>query len=170
MKDVGTSRVVQWFSSVRFSCSVVSDPLQHYGLQPTSPLSVGFSRQEYWSVLPCPSPGDLPNPGMEPRCPAWEADSLPAEPQGKPSGASASVFSAVSQLEDSGFRLETRKLRRATWTLRKGGGMGRPTIKWASRCFQTTLKEESGMILISIDTLIQPNYHEGIVGKILKTS
>ena len=41
-----------------------------------------FSRPEYWSVYPFPSPGDLPNPGIEPRSPALQADSLPAEPQG----------------------------------------------------------------------------------------
>ena len=43
------------------------------------PLSVGFSRQEYWSGLPFPSPGDLPNPGIEPASPALQADSLPTE-------------------------------------------------------------------------------------------
>ena len=43
----------------------------------------GFSRQEYWNGLPCPPPGDLPNPGIEPRSPALQADSLPAEPHGK---------------------------------------------------------------------------------------
>ena len=43
-----------------------------------------YSRPEYWSGQPFPSPGDLPNPGMEPRSPALQADSLPAEPQGKP--------------------------------------------------------------------------------------
>ena len=42
-----------------------------------------FSRQEYWSGLPCPSPGDLPNPGREPRSPALKADSFPSEPPGK---------------------------------------------------------------------------------------
>ena len=47
-------------------------------------LSVGFSRQGPWSGLPCPPPGDLPNPGIEPKSPALQADSLPAEPQGKP--------------------------------------------------------------------------------------
>ena len=46
--------------------------------------SMGFSRQEYWSGLPFPSPGDLPNPGIEPRSPALEVDSLPTELQGKP--------------------------------------------------------------------------------------
>ena len=49
-----------------------------------APLSMGFSRQEYWSGLPFPSPGDLPNLGMEPRSPLLQVDSLPAEPQGKP--------------------------------------------------------------------------------------
>ena len=43
-----------------------------------------FSRQEYWSGLPFPSPGDLPNPGIKLRSPALQADSLLAEPQGKP--------------------------------------------------------------------------------------
>ena len=46
--------------------------------------SMEFSRPEYWSGEPFPSPGDLPNPGIEPRSPALQADSLPAEPQGKP--------------------------------------------------------------------------------------
>ena len=49
-----------------------------------APPSMGFSRQEYWSGLPFPSPGDLPDPGIEPRSPALQKDSLPAEPQGKP--------------------------------------------------------------------------------------
>ena len=46
--------------------------------------SVEFSRPEYWSDQPFPSPGDLPNPGIKPRSPALQADSLPAEPPGKP--------------------------------------------------------------------------------------
>ena len=44
---------------------------------------MGFSRQEYWSGLPFPSPEDLPDPGIEPRSPAWQADSLPSEVQMK---------------------------------------------------------------------------------------
>ena len=48
-----------------------------------APLSVGFSRQEYWSGLPFPSPGDLPDPGFEPGSPALQADSLPTELQRK---------------------------------------------------------------------------------------
>ena len=45
------------------------------------PLSMGFSRQEYWSGLPFPSPGDLPNSGIKPRSPALQADALPSEPE-----------------------------------------------------------------------------------------
>ena len=48
------------------------------------PLSVGFSRQEYWSGLPFPSPRDLLNPGIKPRSPTLQADALPSEPPGKP--------------------------------------------------------------------------------------
>ena len=49
-----------------------------------APPSMGFSRQEYWSGLPFPSPGNLPNPGIEPRSPAFQADALTSEPPGKP--------------------------------------------------------------------------------------
>ena len=47
-----------------------------------APLPMEFSMQEYWSGLPFPSPGDLPNPGMEPRPPALQADALLSEPPG----------------------------------------------------------------------------------------
>ena len=49
-----------------------------------APLSMGFSRQEYWSGLPFPSPGDLPDPGIKPGSPALQADALPPELLGKP--------------------------------------------------------------------------------------
>ena len=55
-----------------------------HGLQPTMLLCPwGFSRQEYWSGLPCPLPGGLPNLGIEPRSPALQVDSLPSKPPGK---------------------------------------------------------------------------------------
>ena len=47
-------------------------------------MSMGFSRQEYWNGLPFPSPGELPNPGIEPRSSALQADILTSEPPGKP--------------------------------------------------------------------------------------
>ena len=46
--------------------------------------SMGFSRQEYWSGVPLPSPGDLPYPGIKPGSPALQADALPFEPPGNP--------------------------------------------------------------------------------------
>ena len=49
-----------------------------------APPSMRFSRQECWSGLPFPSPGDLPNPGIEPGSPALQADALPSEPPGMP--------------------------------------------------------------------------------------
>jgi len=49
-----------------------------------APLSMEFSRQEYWSVLPLPSPGNLPNPEIEPGYPTLQADALPYDPPGKP--------------------------------------------------------------------------------------
>ena len=45
-----------------------------------APLSMGFSRQEYWSALPLPSPGDRPDPGIKPGSPALQADSFQSEP------------------------------------------------------------------------------------------
>ena len=53
--------------------------------------SLEFSRPEHCNGEPFPSPGDLPNPGVEPRSPALQADSLPAEPRGKPSTVARNV-------------------------------------------------------------------------------
>ena len=63
---------------------------------------MGFSRQEYWSGLPCPSPGDLPNPGIELRSPALQADSLPSEPPGKPKNTGV----GSGNLPDPGIKLD----------------------------------------------------------------
>ena len=49
-----------------------------------APPSMGFSRQEYWSGAPLPSPGDLPDSGIEPGSPALQADALPSKSPGKP--------------------------------------------------------------------------------------
>ena len=62
-------------------CPTLCDP---WTVAHQAPLSMEFSRQEYWSGLPFPSPGDLPEPGIEPESPALEADALPSELLGKP--------------------------------------------------------------------------------------
>ena len=56
-----------------------------------APLSMRFSRQGYWSGLPFPSPGDLPDPGIIPGSPALQAESLPSEPPGAALGRQAKV-------------------------------------------------------------------------------
>ena len=67
---------VKLFSSVRLFATPWTIAYQ-------SPSSMEFSRQEYWSGLPFSSPGDLPNPGIEPGSPALQADTLPSGPPGK---------------------------------------------------------------------------------------
>ena len=74
---------VKWSEVVAQSCPTLCDPTD--GSLHQAPPSMGFSRQEYWSGLPFLSPGDLPNPGIEPRSPALQADILPSKPPGKPS-------------------------------------------------------------------------------------
>ena len=66
------------------SRSVVSDSVTQWTVAHQAPLSIGFLRQEYWCGLPFPSPGDLPNPGIEPGSSALRADSLPLRHQASP--------------------------------------------------------------------------------------
>ena len=71
-------------------CPTLCDPVDH---SPPGSSVHGVSRQVFWSGLPLPSPGDLPNSGIEPRSPMSQADSLPPEPLGKPKSVhSALVF------------------------------------------------------------------------------
>ena len=58
----------------------------------------GFSRQEYWSRLPCPPPGDLPNPWIEPRSPTLQVESLLPEPQGKPKNIEVGSLSLLQRV------------------------------------------------------------------------
>ena len=86
-KFLKSSHVIK-YSSCLFSCLVAQsfqtlcDPTD--SSPPGSSVHKDFSRPEHWSGLPCPPPGDLPNPGMEHRSPTLQADSLPSEPPGKP--------------------------------------------------------------------------------------
>ena len=67
-------------SEVAQSCPTLCDP---WTVAHQAPLSMGFSRGEYWSGLLFPSPGDLPDPGIEPRSPTLQADALISAPPGK---------------------------------------------------------------------------------------
>ena len=79
-KNITVSWLV-WFGLVAKLCPTLATP---WTIACQAPLSVGFSREEYWSGLPFPLPGYLPNPGVEPGYPALQAGSLPTEPPGKP--------------------------------------------------------------------------------------
>ena len=68
---------MKWLSHVRLFATPWTVACQ-------APPSMGFSRQEYWSGSPFSSPGDLPDPGIEPRSPALQAEALTSEPPGKP--------------------------------------------------------------------------------------
>ena len=80
-------------SEVTQSCPTLCDPMDCTAYQ--APLSIGFSRQGYWSGLPFPSPGDLPNSGIEPESPTLQADTLPSEPPGILSNAEGVSFIPV---------------------------------------------------------------------------
>ena len=65
-----------------------------------APLSMEFSRQEYWSQLPFPSPGDLSDPGITPGSPVLESDSLPSESPGKPHNRVTTLYNLTRILSD----------------------------------------------------------------------
>ena len=69
-----------------------------------APLSMGFSRQEYWSGLPFPSPGDLPDPGIKPGSPSLQADALTSELPGKPKKDPLKALSVSERESESGSR------------------------------------------------------------------
>ena len=72
--------LLSWFSHIQLFLTLWTVARQ-------APLSMGFSRKEYWSELPCPNPGDFPDPGIKPTSlmpPALQVDSLPLSYQGKP--------------------------------------------------------------------------------------
>ena len=68
---------------VKSESEVAQSCLTPWTVAHQAPPSMGFSRKEYWSGLPFPSPGDLSNPGIKPRSPALQADALTSEPPGK---------------------------------------------------------------------------------------
>ena len=76
-----TTLKVKSESEVAQSCLILCNP---WTVAHQAPPSMGFSRQEYWSGLPFPSPGDLPDPGIEPTSPTLQADALTSAPPGKP--------------------------------------------------------------------------------------
>ena len=89
-----------------------------------APLSMGFSRQEYWSGLPCPSPGDLPNPGVESRSPALQVDSLLSETLGKPKNTGVGSLSLLQGIVPTWE--SNRDLLHCRWILNQLSYQGSP--------------------------------------------
>ena len=83
------------FSSDAQSCPTLKTP---WTVAHQAPPSISFSNQEYWSGLPFPPPGDLPNPGFEPMSPELQADALTSEPPGKSSNVTGSHQKVRTQL------------------------------------------------------------------------
>ena len=88
--EEGRENVFCWMTLGKSFYFGIPCVLIKYVMTRQAPLSMEFSRQEYWSGKPIPSPGDLPDSGIEPRSPALQVDSLPSESLGKPR--SARVF------------------------------------------------------------------------------
>ena len=85
--------------AVSVSRSVMPDSETPWTAAHQAPLSMRFSRQGYWSGLPFPSPGDLPNTGIESGSPALQADSLLAELQGKPTREAPKLFCTTAKID-----------------------------------------------------------------------
>ena len=83
LEDISSSDV-RYYHQVHAELLWSSDSAIPWSVACQAPLSMGFSRQKYWSGLPCPSPGDLPDPRTEPAFLAIQADSSLSEPPGKP--------------------------------------------------------------------------------------
>ena len=83
IKPLDSTANLEENQKVKWSCLVVSDSVTPRTVAYQATQSMEFSRQEYWSGVPFPSPGDLPNSGIEPRSPALQADALLSKPPGK---------------------------------------------------------------------------------------
>ena len=110
--------------------------VQHF-VTPWTIQSMEFSRPEYWSGKPFSSPGDLPNPGIEPRSPILQAESLAAEPQGNPKNTgvgSLSLLQWIFPTQESNWGLL-----HCRWILYQLCYQGRPLLEWpSSKSLQVT--------------------------------
>ena len=118
------------------SRSVVSDSATAWTLQ-----SMEFSRPEYWSGQPFPSPGDLLNPGIEPRSPTLQVDFLPAEPPGKPKDTgvgSLSLLQGIFPTQESNWGLLHWR-----WILYQLSCQGSPGVRWREAWSQMEVVEKN---------------------------
>ena len=109
-----------------------------------------FARQEYWNELPCPPPRDLPNGGIQPRSPASQADSLPAEPQGKPKNTGAGSLSLLQGIFPT--QESNQGLLHCRWILYQLSYQGSPAVA----CPQACLSNKPKIPLSRCTTTIEP--------------
>ena len=112
------------------SRSVVFNSATPWTITHQAPLSVEFSRQEYWSGLLFPSPGDLPDPGIEPRSSALQADSSPSEPPGKPpvvvkTTVASNSGTSISTADGPGWEFLWDTNSREQWLSHKAGTLNK---------------------------------------------
>jgi len=105
---------------------------------------MGFPRPEYWTGEPFPFLGDLPNPGIAPRSPTLQADSLPAEPQGKPKNTGVGILALLQQI----FLTQelNRGLLHCRWILYQLSYEGSPYVSGIEPCKQAGGDTEPGFL------------------------
>ena len=116
-----------------------------------------FSRPEYWSGYPFPSPGDLPDPGIKPRSPTLQADSLPAEPQGKPKNTGVHSLSLLQGIFlTQGSKLGLPLCRQILYNLSYQGNLKNSTHElrellpcWCFRCTSSRLLQHCVCVKVS---------------------
>ena len=116
-------------------------------MTPWTIQSINFSRSAYWSGLPFPSPGDLPNPGIKPRSPTLQADYLPAEPQEKPKSTGVSSLSLLQRIFPT--QELNQGLLRCRWILYQLSCQGSPNL------FKRHILIVSHILCLAMGTLIQ---------------
>ena len=119
--------VLYMLSILNDACMVVSNSATPWTVAYQAPPSMGFSRQEYWSGLLFPSPGDLPDPGIEPTSPTLQADTLPSEPPGKFSLLERKLLKSSLNQENTfvdeiniRYSIASIGYKSSTWKLEKG--------------------------------------------------
>ena len=114
------------------SCPTLCDPYSLWTVACQAPLSIEFSRPEYWSGYPIPSPGDLPDPRNQTRSPALQADSLPAELPGDRRIVQMNLF----QVRNRDADIENR-------CMTQDGGRGHKLGDWNLHTYTTMCKSDS---------------------------
>ena len=129
-------------------CLVVSDSVTPWTVAHHVPLSMRISRQEYWSGLPCPPPGDRPNPGIKPRSSSLQADSVPSEPPEKSKNTGVGSLSFLQQ--NFSAQESNQGLLHCRWIIYQLSYMGSPRVlEWVSYPFYSRSSQPRNQTRVS---------------------